>query len=548
MYLSDYLHDIPLKALKRIAERLGISVEYQARIKLMNAIDRAFWDGSLTRRLVRELSPEQRRVLAIVAFSYGAGVSADRLQRKLIRLAGTDCVNFPGVLDDLQLTALVGGISLPEPLYFTPRGVAEQVRAILLEEAGLFAPPVSPAPPASLPSLLEDVIALLAAAYREPLPLTLKGYIRRNVMDRVFAGSPTGEDTPGMFTLEQRDTLVSNYAYMRGLLNFRAREAKITSALDGWLSLSNTARIQDVAAFALQNLWGGDTTVPFVGLMREIPAGTEVSPPDLARFLHEHTTAWGTPAALLSEVRTALSILGSLGVMLPREGRFVMTETGARFFRGERLPMDENVSGYFTVQPNFEVLVGPEFDLRVRFTLELMSQRKGRDVVVTLAVDRDGIARARERGMSTAEVMGFFERHSRTPLTQNVRFSIESWAKAYGSIRFDTVTIMRFRDAAVCDSVTHIPEIAPYIRERLCDTIVSVHADRVSMITGLLRKAGYLPEVTGESATDPTHSGFRYKPVSVPGLLAEFAIPENRKAFLFPQEESPDNPPGEESE
>ena len=78
MYLRDYLHDIPLKALKAIAKSLNVTVEYQARIKLINGIDRAFWDGTLVERLLQEFSDDHRCLLSIIAFSYDIGVREKR--------------------------------------------------------------------------------------------------------------------------------------------------------------------------------------------------------------------------------------------------------------------------------------------------------------------------------------------------------------------------------------------------------------------------------------------------------------------------------------
>ncbi|MHB9029906.1 MAG: helicase-associated domain-containing protein, partial [Candidatus Latescibacterota bacterium] len=398
--------------------------------------------------------------------------------------------------------------------------------------------PVQPVPSSSFPSLMEDIIALLASAYREPVALTLKKGIRRNALDRIFAGSLTGQETPEYFSEEQRDTFVADYLGGRNLLAFGEREATVTPELDGWLNLSMTERTHDVIAFALRHVLGdSQTIVPFAGIMTELPAGTLIDPDGLARFLHERTPASGSAARIQSRTQHMLSILHYLGILLHRNGRFIMTGTGIRFFHGERLPIDESISDRFTLQPNFEALAGPELDLRTRFTLELMSYRKGRDIVVTSVVSRGGVAQARERGMSASEIMRFFESRSRTLIPQNVRFSIESWAKAYGNIRFEPVMLMRFHDSAICDSVMHMPEMRHYIRERLSDTIITVPAERIRVIAGILRQSGFLPEIPGESVPDPARSGEKYNPSSVPEILSEYALPDTRKNFVFPDEE-----------
>jgi hypothetical protein len=548
MYLSDYLHDIPLKALKRIAGRLGVSVEYQARIKLMNAIDRAFWDGVLIRRLISGLSEKAKLALSLVAFSYDAGVPESLLLRKMDRFTGARRREVRDIMDGLMLSALVGGLQREDPLYFSPRGVAEPVRALFMEEFFDLSAPSRTVPPSAFPNLMEDIIALLAAAYREPVMLTLKGGIRRNELDRIFAGSLTGQETPEYFSRDQRDTFVAEFLSARKLLVWGEREATVTPALDGWLNLNMTERTRDVAAFALRHVFGdSQTIVPFAGIMTELPAGTLIDPEGLARFLHRWTTASGSAARIQSRTLQILSIFHHLGILVYRNDRFIMTGTGFRFFRGERLPLDESISDRFTLQPNFEALAGPELDLRTRFTLELMSNRKGRDIVVTYVVSRSGVARARERGMSVSEIMRFFENHSRTPVPQNIRFSIESWAKAFGNIRFEPVMLMRFQDSAICDSVMHMPEMRHYLRERLSDTIITVPAERIRVIAEILRQSGFLPDVPGESVPDPARSGERYQPSSIPEILSAYTLPDSRKNFVFPGEEPAETAPDKDT-
>jgi len=154
IHLRDYLHDIPLRLLKRIAERTGATAEYGARIKLLNAVDKAFWDGALVRRMVEAMPDETRRVLSLVAFSFDSGIQ----EATLLRKSGLQPARIGPILDELTISGLIGGIRRPEIRYFTPRGPAEQARAILAN--GVVIGPEdqsSPVPPAPFPALLEDI-------------------------------------------------------------------------------------------------------------------------------------------------------------------------------------------------------------------------------------------------------------------------------------------------------------------------------------------------------------------------------------------------------
>ena len=537
MHLRDYLHDISLRLLKRIAVRLGITVEYQARIKLMNAIDRAFWDGALVSRLIGFLTDEERRVLSIIAFSFDSGVREEELAKKAGIRPGAGAPVLNGIIGEFILISLVAGVCDSETRFVCPRGVAEQVRRILISGIVALKNPSKPVPPAPVPALLEDIYALLAAAYRAPLPLTLKGQIRKNVLERAFAGSPVGREQHSRFFAVHRDALVLAYLGERGILLYGPRTAYISPVLDGWLGMSMTARMQDIAAFSFRYfLSDGATMSPFVGILGELPAGASMNHADLALFLHERTTAAGTLPRLRTKTRQALCALEYLGLLRCEDDRYIMTETGERVFRGDPHPLDGIVSRTFTLQPNFEVIVGPELDPRVRFTLELMSECKKRDIILTNIMNRAGIARARERGMSVAEMLNFFETHSRTPLPQNVRFSIENWANAYGNVSFAPAMLMRFRDAATCESVMHIPEIAPFIRERLSDTALTVPAEHIRTIAALLRRSGYLPEISGEAADNPARSGKPYRPATIRDLIDVLDLPEHHRAFVSPED------------
>ncbi|MBA7587941.1 hypothetical protein ES708_29989 [subsurface metagenome] len=265
---------------------------------------------------------------------------------------------------------------------------------------------------------------------------------------------------------------------------------------------------------------------------------------ELAYFLHSNTPASGGLSRLETRVLDIMNILTQMGLFSFSKGKYTLTRTGEQFLRGDTLSLDDNMGDNFTIQPNFEVIVGPELLPRIRFLLELMSERISRDIVLTCRVTQEGIARAREHGMSTDEITGFFKKHSRNAVPQNVFFSIENWSKSYGKIFFEKVTLMRFRDCAICNSVQHLPEVAPYIVEKLSDTAIIVLSAHISHITEALRKTGYLPEAFGKTPPDPVRSGTDYTPENISGQLARHTIPDTHHTFILPGRIFDDNGEG----
>jgi len=537
MHLRDYLHDISLKALKIIADTLDISVEYRARIKLMNAIDRAFWDGALVESLMAEMPQNRRRVLSLIAFAYTTGVTEEQLEHKMDRLYAVSPTETLEHRSALIPQALIAGLGSDQGIYFCPGGIAEQVRRIAFKDKSLFTERPDSPPVFSPPDMLEDIYSFLAHAYKNPLPLTLMGKVRKSALERIFTGSPTCADKELKLSCEKRGDFVISYLVDRGLVSFGRQEAVITSRHEEWLDLAATDRIGDITAFALVHVLKDiETIVAVNGLLTEIPTSARFDREQFIDFIDAATIAPGGKKRLESRLRTLLAFLSRLGLFFFMDGFYYLTVSGEKLFQGERIPMDSALGDTFTVQPNFEAIVGPELHPRLRFKIELLADRTKRDTVLTYSISQKGIARAREQGMTTEQILRFFHEHSRTPVPQNVGFSIEEWSKSYGSIYFEQVTLMRFRDEIICERVMHSPEIAPFILEQLSDTAIIIPSSHIQTVSQHLKKAGFLPEAfeSGTGDSDSFEKGFAAE--SLESIMKDHQLPTIYSNFIFPSE------------
>jgi hypothetical protein len=378
--------------------------------------------------------------------------------------------------------------------------------------------------------------SFLALAYKEGIPLTLMGKIKKNVLDKAFAGSQTCLNGGQSFPENVRNLFIVDYLKDRELLSFGRQKALTSGRFKPWLDLTMSERFQDIASFAFTSVLKDEYAVyALPGIILESPAGSLFDIGKIAYFLHTCTMSGGGYSNLETKVRTALNILCQLGLFSCYDTRFVLTVTGEQFFRGEPISMDSAVSKHFTTQPNFEIIVGHEIDPRIRFQLELLTTRKNRDMVLTYMITREGIARARERGMSSDDLVSFFSKHSRNPIPQNVQFSIESWAGEYGSIYFEKTTLMRCRDEATCNSIIHIPEVAPYIVERLSDRVLVISSENIPKVTAELKKSGYQPEQFGMKKQPSGTAEQSFIPVAMQTLRDKNKLPEIHTDFIFPE-------------
>ena len=93
---------------------------------------------------------------------------------------------------------------------------------------------------------------------------------------------------------------------------------------------------------------------------------------------------------------------------------------------------------------------------------------------------------------------------------------------------------MRFRDATTCNSVKHSPDIIPYIREQLSDTVLIISSGHIPMIYNKLKQSKYLPEMFGEIEPDPVLSGRAFAPTCISDLIKKYNIQGFCRKLIFP--------------
>ena len=94
---------------------------------------------------------------------------------------------------------------------------------------------------------------------------------------------------------------------------------------------------------------------------------------------------------------------------------------------------------------------------------------------------------------------------------------------------------MRFRDADTCKTVAHMPEISAYVREKLSGTVLVISQENIPLITSILKKSGYHPEVYGTTLKDNASTGGKYSTTTVNKLLEKNKMPEVHLDFTFPE-------------
>lgn len=207
-------------------------------------------------------------------------------------------------------------------------------------------------------------------------------------------------------------------------------------------------------------------------------------------------------------LHSALSVLQALGVvdlaLAGGEPRLIrLTPLGEHVIKQTSVSQDEAAPAPgLIVNPDFEVLVLPEGDIHqvpvspslyhLLYDLGQFSQReKTTHQTRHYRITRASIERATIGGMQTGEIMGLLQKHSRTPIPQNVEYSIRGWAEGVRLATAQTVHLLELEDEHTLQVAIELPEVQPLVIRQISPNAVilrDIPRDRATL--DALRKIG----------------------------------------------------------
>ncbi len=204
---------------------------------------------------------------------------------------------------------------------------------------------------------------------------------------------------------------------------------------------------------------------------------------------------------LVKWVRKRLYPLGAIDLGYDGSERPValrLTAAGARML-GMEDAQDKGSSsvGSLVVTPDFEVVLFPTGDdAQLVHDLDRFSVREKLGSVVHFRIGEDAVRRALKNGMTLASILGTLESHSRTPVPQNVSFSIRDWALRAGLMSLGQDLVLRCHDGETLRRFQSDPGARKYVRKVLGDQALQLASKATPRrMQALLRELGYLIEL-----------------------------------------------------
>lgn len=212
--------------------------------------------------------------------------------------------------------------------------------------------------------------------------------------------------------------------------------------------------------------WNDAMALPFLarhaylaGLHGEAQERTDNGSFPLRASSDLNNLAWN----LFTWIRKHLYLLGVIDMGYDERGRassLRLTEMGAEFL-GMIPATDLAAAGHIVVNPDFEVVLfpGPRSHELV-YRLDRFADREKSDNLVHYRITPASLHRALSEGVTLDEILQLLRDLSRTPLPQNVEYSLESWARSDGMVTFEaSSSLLTCESAEILDRIARHPEL-----------------------------------------------------------------------------------------
>lgn len=194
---------------------------------------------------------------------------------------------------------------------------------------------------------------------------------------------------------------------------------------------------------------------------------------------------------------------------IPDPPAFRLTTVG-RWLLGQAdapAPEPEPREEQFILQPNAEVFVSPYLAPAVLYRLLTLTDIPKNGTGSMVSLTKEAIRRALDHGDTLAEMVAFFQRHSKTGVPQNVEYLINEVGGKHGHIHIGKAEYYIQTDTPLLmKELLARKEIRPYHVRELSDTIVLLQGENIDKLIKELRKAGYLPVADDDSTRKPVSS------------------------------------------
>ncbi|KUI11568.1 DNA-binding protein [Mycobacterium sp. GA-1285] len=156
---------------------------------------------------------------------------------------------------------------------------------------------------------------------------------------------------------------------------------------------------------------------------------------------------------------------------------------------------------HFLLQADLTVVVPGPLQRDLAEQLAAVASVESAGAAMVYRISEASIRRALDTGRTAGELHAFFERHSKTPVPQGLRYLIDDVARRHGQLRVGmAASFVRCEDAALLAQAVGAPA-TDSVEMRLLAPTVAVSQAPISDVLAALRRAGFAPAAEDSTGT-----------------------------------------------
>lgn len=457
------------------------------------------------------LNQEEMLALRLITLAAGgSGVVIEQCHQKLNQLSRKWRRNGAKVIEALISRGLVyirrEGY---RHIYFVPEDLREVLSPFFLEDiyraSCVDLQRFTPRHRADFAAPLRHLVLFLSYFRKNEVRIAQSGTMFKKAQNDLIAlmgeeNTPM-EDTLFPVRYPPRLAFLLYFAKSKGLVEERNGMLRLGSQAASWVKTDSRSCRQELFDYWRQTFVSQDVDLQtMLWIMMQAPKDLAMSMESLLEEMNTLSTSHSSHGLNLRAERNlveALEYLGGLEVARNLNGLFVRPTALGRAMFGLAPWPDEKWDEHVYVQSNFEILVPCTVRPEMLWAVDAFAELLKPDQIMVYKLTRNSVYRAMLHSHTPQTIEEFLIRYSKTPVAQNVKYSIAHWGTSYGRIEFEETILLKCDTEQLAEELMLHPKIRPYIKHRVGPLYLSVDGEQYDQLVTVLSDEGYMPKVNG---------------------------------------------------
>ncbi|NLA59477.1 MAG: hypothetical protein GX863_00035 [Firmicutes bacterium] len=495
----------------------GILPEEASHEELASAIASHLLVPANTLVAMHGLDPEEMLALRLITIaSGGSGVVIEQCHQKLNQLSRKWRRNGAKVIEALISRGLVyirkEGY---RHVYFVPEDLRRVLSPLFLEDiyktSCVDVQRFTPRHRSDVAAPLRHMVLFLSYFRKHEVRIAQSGTIfkkaQNDLMSLVGEDNTTIGDSLLPVRYPPRLAFLLYFAKSKGLVEERNGMIRLGNRAASWVKSDCRSSRQELFDYWRQSFVFQDPDLQtMLWIIMHAPEDQAISLASLLEAMDTLSTSHSSHGLNLRVERNlvdALEYLGGLEVAETLNGLFVRPTPLGRAMFGLRPWPEERWDDHVYVQSNFELLVPCTVSPEMLWSVDAFAELLKHDQMMVYKLTRNSVYRAMLHSYSPETIEEFLVKHSKTPVAQNVKYSIAQWGTSYGRIEFEETILMKCDTEQLAEEIMLHPKIRPYIKQRVGPRYLCVDGSQYEQLVTALSNEGYMPKVSGSRRLSP---------------------------------------------